>query len=68
MVLLDNFSLEMMREAAQNQCRQAPFSKPPATSRWKRIRGIAETGVDRISVGTLTKDVKALDLSMRFAG
>ena len=30
------------------------------------IRGIAETGVDRISVGALTKDVKALDLSMRF--
>ena len=30
------------------------------------IREIAETGVDRISVGALTKDVKALDLSMRF--
>ena len=32
------------------------------------IRAIAETGVDRISVGALTKDVKALDLSMRFVG
>jgi len=30
------------------------------------VRGIAETGVDRISVGALTKDVRALDLSMRF--
>jgi nicotinate-nucleotide pyrophosphorylase (carboxylating) len=31
------------------------------------VRAIAETGVDRISVGSLTKDVKAVDLSMRFA-
>ena len=30
------------------------------------LRGIAETGVDRISIGALTKDVRALDLSMRF--
>ena len=32
------------------------------------LRGIAETGVDRISIGGLTKDVRALDLSMRFQG
>jgi nicotinate-nucleotide pyrophosphorylase (carboxylating) len=30
------------------------------------VRAIAETGVDRISIGTLTKDVQAVDLSMRF--
>jgi nicotinate-nucleotide pyrophosphorylase (carboxylating) len=30
------------------------------------IRAVAETGVDRISVGSLTKDIKAVDLSMRF--
>jgi len=30
------------------------------------VRAIAETGVDRISIGGLTKDVRALDLSMRF--
>ena len=30
------------------------------------VRAIAETGVDRISVGSLTKDIQALDLSMRF--
>ena len=30
------------------------------------IRALAETGVDRISIGTLTKDVKAIDFSMRF--
>ena len=32
----------------------------------KSVRAIAETGVHRISVGSLTKDVEALDLSMRF--
>ena len=32
------------------------------------IREIAATGVDRISIGALTKDVKAIDLSMRFVG
>jgi nicotinate-nucleotide pyrophosphorylase (carboxylating) len=30
------------------------------------LRAIAETGVDRISIGALTKDIKAIDLSMRF--
>jgi len=30
------------------------------------VRAIAETGVDRISIGSLTKDIKAVDLSMRF--
>jgi nicotinate-nucleotide pyrophosphorylase (carboxylating) len=32
----------------------------------KNVRDIAETGVDRISIGSITKDIKALDLSMRF--
>jgi nicotinate-nucleotide pyrophosphorylase (carboxylating) len=32
----------------------------------KNVREVAETGVHRISVGSLTKDVKAMDLSMRF--
>jgi nicotinate-nucleotide pyrophosphorylase (carboxylating) len=32
----------------------------------KNVRTIAETGVHRISIGSLTKDVEALDLSMRF--
>ena len=30
------------------------------------VRQIAETGVDRISIGAITKDIKAIDLSMRF--
>jgi nicotinate-nucleotide pyrophosphorylase (carboxylating) len=32
----------------------------------ENVRAIAETGVDRISIGSLTKDIKAVDLSMRF--
>lgn len=67
MILLDNFSLEMMREAvARNAGRAILESSGNVTL--ETIRAIAETGVDRISVGALTKDVKALDLSMRFAG
>jgi nicotinate-nucleotide pyrophosphorylase (carboxylating) len=31
------------------------------------VRALAQTGVDRISIGALTKDVKAIDYSMRFA-
>jgi nicotinate-nucleotide pyrophosphorylase (carboxylating) len=65
MILLDNFSLEMMREAARiNRGRAVLEASGNVTL--ETIRAIAETGVDRISVGALTKDVKALDLSMRF--
>ena len=32
----------------------------------ENVRAIAETGVDRISVGAITKDIRAIDLSMRF--
>ncbi len=65
MILLDNFSLDMMRAAAKiNQGRAVLEASGNVTL--ETIRAIAETGVDRISVGALTKDVKALDLSMRF--
>lgn len=67
MVLLDNFSLDMMREAAALNAGRAILEASGNVS-LETIRGIAETGVDRISVGALTKDVKALDLSMRFQG
>jgi len=65
MVLLDNFTLEMMREASAINAGRAVLEASGNVS-LETIRGIAETGVDRISVGALTKDVKALDLSMRF--
>ena len=65
MILLDNFTLAMMREATIINAGQAVLEASGNVS-LETIRGIAETGVDRISVGALTKDVKALDLSMRF--
>jgi nicotinate-nucleotide pyrophosphorylase (carboxylating) len=67
MILLDNFSLDMMREAARRNAGRAVLEASGNVT-LETIRGIAETGVDRISVGALTKDVKALDLSMRFVG
>lgn len=67
MILLDNFPLDMLRQAAEINAGRAVLEASGNVS-LETIRGIAETGVDRISVGALTKDVKALDLSMRFIG
>ncbi|MFN4326840.1 MAG: carboxylating nicotinate-nucleotide diphosphorylase [Azonexus sp.] len=67
MILLDNFSLDMMREASRINAGRA-ILEASGNVTLDTIRSIAETGVDRISVGALTKDVKALDLSMRFVG
>lgn len=64
MILLDNFSLDMMREAAAINAGRA-ILEASGNVTLESIREVAETGVDRISVGSLTKDVKALDLSMR---
>ena len=65
MILLDNFGLDTMREAARINAGRAVLEASGNVT-LETIRAIAETGVDRISVGALTKDVKALDLSMRF--
>jgi nicotinate-nucleotide pyrophosphorylase (carboxylating) len=67
MVLLDNFTLDMMRAAARINAGRA-ILEASGNVTLETVRGIAETGVDRISVGALTKDVKALDLSLRFVG
>ena len=67
MILLDNFTLDMLREAARINAGRAVLEASGNVS-LETLRGIAETGVDRISIGALTKDVKALDLSMRFVG
>ncbi len=64
-VMLDNFTLAMMREAVVfNAGRVALENSGDITL--SNIRECAETGVDYISVGALTKHVKAMDLSMRF--
>ena len=64
-VLLDNFDLERLRQAVALNAGRARL-EASGNVNLETIRGIAETGVDDISVGALTKDVKAVDLSMRF--
>jgi len=66
MVLLDNMSLADMRTAAQIADGRAVLEASGGIG-LGTLRAIAETGVDRISIGGLTKDVRALDLSMRFS-
>ncbi|KGK22675.1 nicotinate-nucleotide pyrophosphorylase [Vibrio navarrensis] len=64
-IMLDNFTIEMMREAvAINAGRAALENSGNVTL--DTICEYAETGVDYISVGALTKHIKAMDLSMRF--
>ena len=64
-ILLDNFELDALRRAvALNQGRARLEASGNVTL--ESVRAIAETGVDDISVGALTKDVKAVDLSMLF--
>ncbi|MBF9001595.1 carboxylating nicotinate-nucleotide diphosphorylase [Vibrio nitrifigilis] len=64
-VMLDNFTLEMMREAVRiNSGRVALENSGNITI--ETLREYAETGVDYISVGALTKHIRAMDLSMRF--
>ena len=65
MVLLDNMSLDEMREAVAIANGKAVL-EASGNVNLETVRAIAETGVDRISIGGLTKDVRALDLSMRF--
>jgi nicotinate-nucleotide pyrophosphorylase (carboxylating) len=66
LVLLDNFSLEQMREAVKTAGNRAELEASGGIT-LEAVRAVAETGVHRISVGSLTKDIKAVDLSMRFA-
>lgn len=63
-VLLDNFTLEMMREAVALSAGQAKL-EVSGNVELDSIRAIAETGVDYVSVGALTKNMRAVDLSMR---
>ena len=63
-VLLDNFDLEMMREAVRVNAGRALLEASGGIN-MDTVRAIAETGVDRISIGSLTKDVRATDYSLR---
>lgn len=63
-VLLDNFRMEDLREAVRINAGRATLEVSGGVNIYS-IRTIAETGVDRISVGALTKDVQATDYSLR---
>jgi nicotinate-nucleotide pyrophosphorylase (carboxylating) len=63
-VLLDNFDLARMREAVQVNAGRALLEASGGIN-LETVRAIAETGVDRISIGSLTKDVRATDYSLR---
>lgn len=64
-ILLDNFDLEALREAvALNEGRAVLEASGNVTL--DNVRAIAETGVNDISIGALTKHVRAIDLSLRF--
>lgn len=65
LILLDNFSTGMMREAVRLSAGRAELEASGGVD-LHSVRDIAQTGVDRISVGALTKNIHAIDLSMRF--
>jgi nicotinate-nucleotide pyrophosphorylase (carboxylating) len=67
MVLLDNMDIPTLREAVRLNAGRAILEISGGVT-LEGVRALAETGVDRISIGSLTKDVKATDFSMRFAG
>jgi nicotinate-nucleotide pyrophosphorylase (carboxylating) len=69
-LLLDNFSTELLEEAvAVNRAEGNPPAELEASGGISidEVAAVAATGVDYISIGSLTKNVRAIDLSMRFA-
>lgn len=67
-ILLDNMKLELMREAVQRRNKIAPGILLEASGgvNLQTVRAIAETGVDRISVGALTHSAPALDIALDY--
>ena len=65
LILLDNMNTAQMRAAVAYTAGRAELEASGGIT-LDNVRQIAETGVDRISIGSLTKDVRAADLSMRF--
>ena len=66
-VLLDNFDMAAMRDAVHLNAGRA-LLEVSGSVQLDQLRDIAATGVDRISIGRLTKDVQAVDFSMRVSG
>jgi len=67
MILLDNMNTDQMAAAVKLTAGRAELEASGGIT-LENVRAIALTGVDRISIGGLTKDVKAVDLSMRLKG
>ena len=65
-IMLDNFSLELLREAVAITNKKTELEASGNVT-LSSVRAIAETGVDYISTGAITKDISAIDLSMRFS-
>ena len=63
-ILIDNFTLDQMREAVKINASRA-FIEASVGITLDQLQAIAATGVDRISIGKLTKDIEAIDYSMR---
>jgi len=66
-ILLDNFDLETMRAAVQRTAGRAELEASGGVH-LGTVQQIAATGVDRISIGSLTKDLRAVDYSLRVLG
>jgi nicotinate-nucleotide pyrophosphorylase (carboxylating) len=66
-VLLDNMTLELLREAVA-LCHGRAITEASGGVRLDTVRSVAETGVDRISIGALTHSAPALDLALDFEG
>jgi nicotinate-nucleotide pyrophosphorylase (carboxylating) len=65
MILLDNMTVDELKRAVELTAGRAQLEASGGIT-LQNVRAIAQTGVDRISIGSLTKDIKAVDLSMRF--
>ena len=64
--MLDNFTLDDMRFAVKSDHGEILLEASGGIEQDSDLIAIAETGVDFISMGVLTKDIRAVDLSMRF--
>jgi len=65
-IMLDNFELDLLHQAVAITNKKSELEASGNVT-LETIRAIAETGVDYISIGAITKDIKAIDLSMRFS-
>ncbi len=67
-ILLDNMSLDDIREACRRRTRMSPDTLLEASGgvTLQTVRAIAQTGVDRISVGALTHSAPALDIALDY--